>query len=251
MLCVIASKAQYVPKDAVVVMNLESRYPDGSSRNKIDSLLVRNGFILEPIKIHYSNDETILSTNGEEISSRNISSGERLKWYCFTNYRVMIGMAFDIEKTPYSIEPYEVSPPDKFKKGISFVLEPFLPNDISIIDYSKDKDTIINGQKCFLIKRNKVSQPIYKGQKMEKVVSFQLAINPALKFYAFPFISEKIVQHFGGGAIVYLDGVSERGAKSTIHYSYTDFTPVEKKLFDQYQALYGANLALLDQFKKK
>ena len=178
----IGSKGQNAKKESIVITKSESRMPDGSLRRSVDTLFVRNNFILEPIFEFHSNDESTVSTNNSRISSRNISSGKRLKWYCFTDLPNMIGMAFDIETTPTSktIEPYEFGE-EKMKKGNNFVMEPYLSDGLIISDYSKDKDTIINGQKCALIRRNKIYQKTFRGRKLAKVIQFRMAINPALK----------------------------------------------------------------------
>ncbi len=163
----------------------------------------------------------------------------------------MIGMSFDIEeKIPAkSVEAYRL--PGGHKLGIGFTDEPYVNNGFSITDYSKDKDTVINGAKCFLIKSNKIVPSVVNGKVVDKILLFRLAINPALKSYNFSFISNKIIEHFGGGAIVYVDGVNESGPRINVHYTYADFTPVEQKLFDHYKALYDSNITLLDKFKKK
>lgn len=253
MLCFTTTFAQNTWKEAVVSRRLTTQFPDGASSTTIDTLLVQKGFILEPVKLNYSNSESNLSTGDSKISSKIISAGKRLKWYYLTNFQEMIGMAFDIESTPSSktIEPYEFSPPSKLKRGQNFVLEPYLTNGVDITDYSKDKDTIIDGQKCFLIKGKNVTSTNHKGKKMEVPINFRLGINPTLKSHALPFISEKIVEHFGGGAIVFLDGTTKNGIRGTVHYTYADFTPVDKKLFDYYKAMYDSNILLLDRFKKR
>lgn len=248
----IGSKGQNARKEAIVITRSETRMPDGFQRRSVDTLFARNNFILEPIFEFYSNDETTLSTNSSRVSPRSISSGKRLKWYCLTDLTNMMGMEFDIERNPTSktIEPYEFGE-HKMKKGMNFAMEPYLSDGLTLSDYSKDKDTLINGQKCFFVVRNRVFQKVSRGRKLPKVIQFRMAINPALKSYEFPFIGEKIVDHFGGGAIVYLDGKTETGITFKGYNTYVRFTAREEKLFDHYQALYDANAALLDRFKKK
>ena len=252
LLSIIESKAQIVPKQAIVTTKVEMRTKLGLTRTLIDTFLVRNNFILEPIKKYYSTDETTLSTTDTKSSRKEISSGSKLSGYCFTNLQEMMGMAFNTETTPSAktILPYKFSP-DNPKKGTTFTNEPFLARDLTPNDYVKEKDTIINGQQCFFIKRTKVIQNVYKGMKLDKIVQFRLAINPKLPFYAFPYVSEKITKHFGGGAIVYMDGITQRGYRSIMHYSYSEFTNADDKLFDHYQELYNSNITLLDKFKSK
>ncbi|TKC06944.1 hypothetical protein [Pedobacter frigoris] len=251
--CVITSKAQVVPNQAIVAIKNEMiDAKRGFAKTLIDTILVRNNFTLEPVKVFYSSDEIILSTTSTKSSRREISSGSRLRWYCFTNLQEMVGMTFDINEKPSAktIQPYQFNQ-ETPKKGHTFINEPFLTKDLSLTDYVKEKDTVINGQKCIMIKRTKVIQNVYKGIKMEKIVQFRLAINPKLTSYAFPFVSEKITQHFGGGAIVYIDGITDSGVRGTIRYSYSEFSPADTKLFNHYQQLYESNITLLDKFKKK
>lgn len=252
LLCVITSKAQVLPEQAVIIIKREMSPKRGLTRTLTDTVLVRNNYILEQIKEYYSTDETTLSTSSTESFTREISSGTKLKSYCFSNLKEMIGMNFDAEKIPSAkaIQPYQFSLENP-KKGITFINEPFLAGNLTTADYVKEKDTIISGEKCFLVKRTKVIPIIYKGREYGKIVQFRLAINPKLTSYAFPFVSEKIVQHFGGGAIVYMEGRTDRGYKSATHYSYSDFKPADKILFNRYQELYESNIALLDKFKKK
>jgi len=233
--------AQNVSRGAIVTHKIGFRNSDGSTSVSLDTFYVRNGYILEPIKQIYSSDETNLTT-GE---SRTTGSGSRLKWYTFTNFQEKNGMMFDIEKSSSSpiIEPYRLRMGER-KMGQMFFPEPFLYYGVRVTDYSKVRDTIINGQKCFLLKRDKAVSISQNGKVVANVVNFRLAINPSLKSYNFPFISEKIVQHFGGGAVVYVEGGDESGIRSTVEYTYTEFTPTETKLFDYYQALYNSNIAL-------
>lgn len=245
MFCFLVSKAQSDTKETIVIMQMEATHPDKPVFNKIDTFLVRNDFILEPIMIVYSNSETNLGTH----VARELSAGKRLQYYNLTNYREMIGMSFDLEKkaTAKTIQTYKVSNDNKL--GIRFFNEPFLMNGLSVLDLTKD--TIINGTKCFLLKNNKIVNAMGNRGAAEKILQVQIAINPSLKSYDFPFISEKIVQQFGGGAIVYVAFLAENGSKTTVRYNYSPFTPVETSLFDHYQAIYDSNLALLDKFKKK
>jgi hypothetical protein len=228
-------------------MKVEARFPNSPAFSKADTFLVRSNFILEPIKIMYSNDEIDLSTR----VSREISAGKRLQGYNLTNYREMIGMSFDMEKKPSAktIETYTISSGSKL--GMHFVNEPYLSNGLSVSDLTKDKDTVINGTQCFMIKNNKVVTSKGNRGGTEKILQIRMAINPSLKSYDFPFISEKIVREFGGGAIVYVFFLTENGSITTVHYNYSPFTPVETSLFDHYQLIYNSNLALLDKFKKK
>ena len=144
--------AQDVSRGATVIQKMAIRNSDGSTFVSLDTFYVRNGYILEPIKQFYSNDETNLTT-GE---SRTTSSGSRLKWYTFTNFPEKNGLMFDIERSSSPIiEPYRLRVGER-KLGHMFLQEPFLDHGVVVNDYSKDKDTIINGQKCFLLKRDKV-----------------------------------------------------------------------------------------------
>ena len=244
--CFLVSKAQSDTREAIVTMQMEAGHPDRPVFNKVDTFLVRNDFILESIRTLYSNSETDLGTG----VTRELSAGKRLQYYNLTNYREMIGMSFDLEKkvTAKSIRTYKAS---DNKLGIRFFNEPYLSNGLSISDLTKDKDTIINGTKCFLIKNNRVVTAVGNKGATEKILQVRIAINPSLKSYDFPFISEKIVQQFGGGAIVYVAFLAENGSKTTVRYNYSPFTPVEKSLFDHYQMIYNTNLTLLDNFKKK
>jgi len=237
--------AQVLPKQIVVIIKREMSPKRGLTRILTDTLLLRNNYILEQIKEYYSTDETTLSTSSTKSSHREISSGSRLQSYCFSNLEEMIGMDFDAEKTSAAkaIQSYQFSLENP-KKGITFVNEPFLAGNLTTADYVKEKDTIISGEKCFLVKRTKVVPIIYKGRESGKIVQFRLAINPKLTSYAFPFVSEKIVQHFGGGAIVYMEGRSDGGYQSATHYSYADFKPADKILFNRYQDLYESNITL-------
>lgn len=247
MFCFLVSKSQSNTKEAIVTMHIEASLSNMPALNKIDTFLVRNDFILEPIRIRYDNDETDLATH----IRRRLSSGKKLQYYNLTNYREMIGMSFNIEKKPSAktIETYKVS--NENKLGIHFVNEPYISNRLSVSDLTKDKDTIINGMKCFLVKNSKAVTGNGNKRGTEKILQVQIAINPALKSYDFSIISEKIVKEFGGGAIVYVDFLGEHGNKTTVHYNYSPFTPIETSLFDNYQMIYNSNLALLDKFKKK
>lgn len=245
--CFLVSKAQSDIKETIVTMQMEARHPHRPFFNKVDTFFVRNDFILEPIRIIYSNGETNLGTN----VTRNHSAGKRLQYYNLTNYREMVGMSFDLEKkaTAKTIETYKVS--NDSKLGIRFFNEPFLMNGLSVTDLTKDKDTIINGTKCFLVKNSKVVTAMVNKRAAEKILQVQIAINPSLRSYDFPFISEKIVKEFGGGAIVYVVFLAENGSTTTVRYNYSPFTAVETSLFDHYQMMYNLNLPLLDKFKKK
>lgn len=240
-------KAQNNPNETIVIMQFEAIQPNKSVFSKKDTFLVRNDFILEPIKVNYATGETDFGTG----VSREISVGKRLKCYNLTNYREMIGMSFDIEKkiSVKTIETYRVS--DGSKLGIRFITEPYLNNGFSVSDFIKDKDTIINGTKYFLIKNNRVASSRVRGSMGDKISQVRILINPSLKSYAFPFISENIVQEFGGGAIMYIAFVTDRGFETTVRYTYSPFTPVETSLFDHWQAVYDANVTLLDRIKKK
>ncbi|WP_285011091.1 hypothetical protein [Pedobacter faecalis] len=230
---------------------MEMRNKAGQRMVRTDSLLVSNNYILEPIKLYTSNSETRLDPRTGATTHREISSGSRVKWYCFTDLKAMVGLLFDVDQAPSSktIEPYQVHV-DKPKRGTGFIIEPYLQQDVKPTDYVKEKDTVINGQQCFLVKRTKVVQHEYKGRKLDKVVKFRIAINPNLPFYALPFVSEKIPQHFGGGAVVYIEGEMESGVTSTLHYAYSDFTDADQKLYAYYQGLYQTNIELLDGLKE-
>ena len=84
----------------------------------------------------------------------------------------------------------------------------------------------------------------------EKILQVRITIDPSLKSYDFPFISEKIVRQFGGGAIVYISYNTESGYNTAMRYTYSPFTPAETSLFNHYQAIYNSNLALLDKFNR-
>lgn len=247
----LTGNAQVATKQAKVKIETEMHSKNGFSRKKTDTFLVRGKYLLEPIYEFYSNEETVLSTSNNKLSHKNTSAGSKLKWYCFTNFLEAIGIAFEVEEVSSSkkIEPYKYNQ-ETSKKGINFVSEPYLTHGLVPADYVKEKDTLINGENCLLLKRTKVIENVFRGTKLGKIVQFRLAINPKLTFYAFPFVSEKIVQHFGGGAIVYIDGITENGIKSKTHYTYTEFTPKDMKLFDHYQELYNSNIQLVDKFKK-
>ncbi|MEJ2884416.1 hypothetical protein [Pedobacter sp. GR22-6] len=251
--CFVAGKTQQLSKGVTVIMKMQLRYSGMAPIKLENKFYVKDGFILEPVELHYSSDEIKLSTNSGVISRKELASGIRLKWYCFTNLQEMMGMSFDLDSmpSPNAIVPYQYSREKAKPRGNTFVPEPYLSEGLSVSDYSKGKDTVINGQKCFFITRNKTVEFIHKGKKMPKVVKFCMAINPAFKSYALPFVSEKIVEHFGGGAIVYVDGATEDGSTSTLEYVYSDFTSAETKLFEQYKDLYNSNKTLLAPLKKK
>ncbi len=247
MLSFLVSNAQKDAKDVCVAIKSEVKKPDGSLFVKLDTFFVRNDFVLEPIKINYYHDEINLAT--KEV--KNATSSQILKRYNVTNIREMIGMSFDIEK-PVSAKTIEVYRAfGEGKSGVGIINEPYLANGFTVADYSKEKDTLINGAKCFLLKNNKVVSSTGNGTGAEKILQFQLAIDPALKSCAFNFISEKIVQQFGGGAIVYADFTAQDGSGLTIRYSYGELTPSQQGLLDHYRALYNANITLLDKFKNK
>lgn len=243
--CFFVSKSQQDAKETVVTMQLEARLLNRPVFNKTDTFLVRTNFVLEPIKTVYLNEETNLSTG----VSKRIASGKRLQSYNLTNYREMIGMSFDIDKKPSAktIETYNVSTGNK--PGIRFINEPYLSNGFTVSDFTKDKDTVIDGKKYLLIKNNKVITTKANNGASEKILEVRIAINPSFKSYDFPFISEKIVQQFGGGAIVYIAYITESCYNTTVRYNYSPFTPAETSLFDRYQAIYNANLALFDKLK--
>lgn len=236
-------KTLRIPVEAVVFSKLEVQMPGSSPMSRLDTFYVRNEYILEPLKENYSKSLTDLKTGVETITD----SKTYLKWHSLCNFQEKNGLRFTVDKQSPSpkIEPYGFANNEK-KIGTSFISEPFLVNGISVNDYSKDKDTIINGQQCFVVKRNKVVPIIYKGKVIDKFVDFRIAINPSMKFYKFPFISEKIIDHFGGGGIMYVEGRTESGMLNKIVYLYRDFTPAETKLFDHYQALYNTNKDLFD-----
>lgn len=163
----------------------------------------------------------------------------------------MLGMRFDIDKKPSAktIETYRVS--DGTKKGARFFVEPFLLSGLTPTDLVKYKDTIVNGTKCILLKNTRPIESAVKAYKRDKLVAVKILINPALKSLTYPFISEKIAKQFGGGAIMYVDLITEAGFRTTIQYTYSPFKPTDTKLFDNYQELFNQNIALLDKLKKK
>ncbi len=244
--CVL-SKAQNPVNESLVVIKIEAIQPNRGPFIKTDSFLVRKDFILETIKINYFAEETNLGTG----VSKQLVSGKRLQAYNLTNYQEMIGMSFDIEKKPSAktIEIYRVG--DGNKKGVRFFTEPYLSNGMNLSDLVKDKDTTINGTKYILLKNNRAIDSPVKGNRGDRISQVRVLIDPTLKSYSYPFISEKIVNEFGGGAIMYVALITEAGLKTTVHYTYSPFRPSDTDLFNKYQELYNQNIALLDKLRKK
>ena len=245
--CFSIAKAQNTPKEAIVTMQIEALQLNREVVNKTDTFFVRSGFVLEPIKVNYAAAETDLGTG----VSRTTAAEKRLQSYNLIDYQEMIGMSFDTDTKPTAktIETYRVA--DASKRGIRFINEPYLINGLNVSDLIKDKDTIVNGAKCLLLKNNKVITSQVKGSRGDKILQVKILINPALKSYSYPFISEKIVEEFGGGAILGVAFLTGSGLKTIVRYTYSPFSSAETGLFNKYQDLYHQHIALLDKLKQK
>lgn len=209
-----------------------------------DTLLIRNSFVLEPLKV----DSTIYETNQSKGTTKLISSNRKLQWYYLMDVSKMTGMGFNTEKRPAS-ENIKVFKSESKLLGYMLTSEPFLVKyGFKINDYSKGKDTVYNGKKCFFITANG-NISVQNNSAEDKLLSTRMVIDPGIKGQNYPFISEVIALHFGG-AIVFVESHFQSGLNVSMQYRYkTELTSVYRAIFDKYQSLYFSNIKLLDQLK--
>ncbi|MGF7080507.1 hypothetical protein [Mucilaginibacter sp. UYCu711] len=231
-------------KEAIIVYKITFSKA-GYKMTIADTLFVRNFFVLEPIRVDFENSETSKSTGITKITS----SGRKLQWYYFTDLSKMMGMGFNVE-TQLTRENIKTFTTSSKTLGYGLSAEPFFSNNGYLIDdYIKGKDTIYNGQKCFIIKANRKISFMANSSKEELLLT-RMIINPGMRDQNYPFISNVITQHFGG-AIMFVESSYQSGMNYTLELAYKPaLTPAYRKLFDKYQSLYFANTALLDQLKK-
>lgn len=215
----------------------------GMKMTQADTLLFRNSLVLEPVKEESTVGETNLTTNVSKSST-----AKKLRWYCITDVSKMIGMSFDVEKTPTSKNIRTFSSKSK-DIGFAMTVEPFFFKDgYNLSDYSKVGDTVFRGQKCIIVKANR-RIPVYHNSMRDELLFTKMFINTQIKGRNYPFISEILAKHFGG-AIVFAQSSYKSGANISMMLEYTTGLPLTyTALFDKYQDLYLSNIALLDKRK--
>ena len=211
---------------------------------QLDTLFIRNSLVLEAIKEEFENSETNITTG----VSKTTSTGRKIGWYCITDVSKMIGMSFNVKKAPTrnNIKTYT----GKSKSfGYGMTEEPFLAKDgYRIADFHKLKDTVFNGQKCFVVLADRKATVNNNGM-IDELLFTRIVINPSLKEYHYPFISDALAKHFGG-AIMLIQSKYKSGVDLSMKLSYEKNIPSKYiSIFDKYQAYYFSNISLLDRLK--
>ena len=219
---------------------------NGNINERTDTMFTRRSFVLEPIKTYYFKAETNRSTGvTTEQPIRRI-----LQRYNLTDISKMTAMTFNVDTLGPGEEIKALKVEAKTPRiGYPLGLEPFLNNGIRLEDLSRSQDTVINGKKCILLKTTKEIKLSTPGQE-DSVVSLMIAVDPSLKDYSFPFISEKIPNSVGGGAVTLIKSTLKSGLVYYMSFTYRKSTPAEKQVFNKYEALYLSNSAMLDELKK-
>ncbi|MEJ7557109.1 MAG: hypothetical protein WKF66_02305 [Pedobacter sp.] len=206
-----------------------------------DSLFVRNSLVLELIKTDFVHDYTNLQTG-----KTNSTSEKRLDWYYITDVSRGVGMGFNVKKEPIekNIKTFTAKSKDL---GYGMIAEPFLPKDgYSVKDFAKVRDTLINGQKCFVILANRKVPVTYNGI-MDELLFTKMVINPKIIGQNYPFISELLTKSFGG-AIVFAQSQYKSGVKFSMKLDYKqELTAAYSVIFDKYWGLYLSNIVLVDK----
>lgn len=217
----------------------------GQKMTTKDTILVRGSFVLEPIKTHKSHGHTNLSTG---ITSN--SEKDELDWYYLTDIDNKVGMQFNAKEVPTRnhIESYKLK-----NKIYGYGLSPepfFTEKGYTIEDFIREKDTVINGQNCFIVKTNRIVPVINNGTK-DKLLFIKMVINPSITGQNYSFISDKVAKQFGG-AIVIVESKYGSGASGSLKLNYLiKLTAHHKAIFDKYEALYNANITLVKRKKGK
>lgn len=207
-----------------------------------DTILVRGSFVLEPIKIHETQDEISISSGKTE----NISKKHKLESYYFTDLDKRLGMIFKVNDEPNNknIKTYTIE-----NKNAGYGLNPepfFFEKGYTIEDFSKVKDTVLNGRNCFIIMTNKIISTKINSVE-DKLLFIKMVIDPSVVDQNYSFISSIIVKHFGG-AIIRVESKYGSGLSTSLKFNYlSKFSPAYKLLFDKYEAVFKTKIALVDR----
>ena len=207
-----------------------------------DSLFVRNSFVLEPIKIEFTETRDDVQKQTPSIPKK------QLRWYYLTDLSELVGMGFDLKQDNPTKKISTFNMKSK-RLGYNFSPEPFLfENGYNLGDYKKAQDTTVNGQACFVIIANKTIR-ITSNDQDDYLLYTKMIINPRIKDQNYSFISNAISEHFGG-AIISVESRFKSGLSFNTKYHYKPQLSSEKKiLFDKYQSIYLSNLDLLKKYK--
>ncbi|NLR78550.1 hypothetical protein [Chitinophaga eiseniae] len=214
-----------------------------------DTIYSRGDFMLEPLHTIKTEDAIVIDSTGKTIRSSSKSTVEvNPSAYYLTSISKKAGMAFDSSVAPKVTRSYTN---DNKQLGYGFSDEPFLTSSKGLLDnLEKEKDTIINGQRCtiFLCVKDIATTANNKPDVSKKT---KIIINNEQQEFCYSFISKKICNQFGG-SIVYMESSFASGLHAIMQFSYKKgFTPREKVSMDKYVSLYNANLHLLDTLKTR
>lgn len=212
-----------------------------------DTIYSRGDYLLEPLHAVKFEDVITLDSTGKTVQSSHKSYiADNPEAFYLTSMSKKAGMAFDSGLVPKVTRTFTI---DNKQLGYGFSDEPFLTGSNGLLDnMKKEKDTIINGQRCsiFLCVKDIATTANNRPDVSKQT---KIIINNEQQEFCYSFISKKICTLFGG-SIVYVEAFFSSGLHTIMEFNYKKgFTPKEKASMDQYVKLYNANLHLLDTLK--